>query len=112
MSGRPFPPVGPLDLGSPPSPVLWLTKTSTPRLDDLRLSLARRYLEVALVFRPSKVKEPLHLTRHPETFLDRIPIPVFPKETSGPPRFPSFPRAYMPRSQTPAVPTHHRRSAC
>jgi hypothetical protein len=75
MSGRPFPPVGPLDLGSPPSPVLWLTKTSTSPLDDLRLSLARRYLEVALFFLPQSGQRATTPHRATETL--SIPNPHF-----------------------------------
>lgn len=44
MPGFPFPPAGPLDLGSPPSQVIWVAKTSpSPLSPSLRSCLARRY---------------------------------------------------------------------
>ena len=101
-----FPPVGPLGLSSPLSPVLCAATTATVSLsghfacrslpDTLRAPLVRGVPEglVAWSKRPDHARAFGHPVPHSG--------PVV-KETDGSPKFPSSPCEDMPRSQTPVV---------
>ena len=101
-----FPPVGRLGLTSPLSSVLCAATTATSpsqgaslvarRPDTLRASLVRGLPEGLM----TRSKRP----GHARAFGHPVPlIRVFNKETSGSPKFPSYPYVRMPRSQTPVV---------
>jgi hypothetical protein len=116
MPGFAFPPVGPLDLGSPPyrsehicSNHRYYAPLRLPiaPLGFLRFSLVTRYLALSTSF-----VSRLRLAGGQE---NSLPAPgllfrQYPsssgflcKETIGSPKFPSRPFRYMPRSQTPVV---------
>ena len=106
MPGVAFPPVGPLGLGSPPSPVLCAAKTTS-------LPVSGRFACRSLPDTwPASVRSccPRGARAVLEAFTPRqdlwspgVPIREYGKETGGSPKFPSFPFACMPRSQTPVV---------
>src|SRR4051812_6150635 len=62
-----------------------------PPLDDLRLSLARRYLEVALFSHPTQVKEPLHLTGHGDFSIPNPLLRFIPQGEKWISQVPEFP---------------------
>jgi len=119
MPGVAFPPVGPWDIGSPPSrpgapssrpSVLCSAKTANrPSRGRAGLPLLPRYLGARL----SLCVPCLHKARvrggrllaTPGAFPSTVgtPTPDIPKETIGSPKFPSHPCGGMPRSQTPVV---------
>jgi len=106
MPGVAFPPVGPVGRGSPPSPVLCAAKT-TPcpsRVASLvaRFPIPRLLHDVRGV--PIWAHDLGEAPRSRQGFWS--PGPPFRElcvETGGSPKFPSYPSADMPRSQTPVV---------
>ena len=106
MPGVAFPPVGPLGLSSPPSPVLCSAKTAT-------LPLAGRFacrslpdtlfasVRSCCPFRAYGLGEAPR--PHQGFWSPGPPFRECDKETEGSPKFPSYPYGCMPRSQTPVV---------
>ena len=129
MPGFPFPTVGPLGFGSPPS----RSRTSHPldhryydqlRLPNAHLGVVRFSLSFPdTLYRPSLRLSLPHLMRDSlrgGTFHLNAGISpkagspytlLLPKEAFGPPKSPSYPHECMPWSQTPVVSWAHRHSA-
>jgi len=106
MPGVAFPPVGPLGLGSPPSPVLCSAKTATLPVSG---RFACRSLPDTLPtsvcsWCPSRAHDLVEVPRPRQgLWSPGPPLREFDKETRGSPKFPSSPCEDMPRSQTPVV---------
>src|SRR6266436_107781 len=106
MPGVAFPPVGPLGLGSPPSPVLCSAKTATLPVSG---RFACRSLPDTLPtsvcsWCPSRAHGLVEIPRPRQgLWSPGPPLREFDKETGGSPKFPSSPCEDMPRSQTPVV---------
>ena len=120
MPGVAFPPVGPWDVGSPPSrpeaqgsrpSVLWSAKTAkSPSRGRSVLPVLPRYLvSLVLLCVPcasqgsSERREPPLQRRESLPHWSALLRLILYKETIGSPTFPSHPSACMPRSQTPVV---------
>ncbi len=104
MPGVAFPPVGPLGLGSPPSPVL--CAATTPSL-PISGRFARRALPdtVPASLRswcPTRARGLMEAPRSRQgLWSPGPPIRALCTETGGSPTFPSYPSEDLPRSQTP-----------
>ena len=106
MPGVAFPPVGPLGLGSPPSPVLCAAKTT--HCPSRVASLVARFPIPCLLHCVRVVPIGLVAWWKPPGHARAFGRPVPPirelcSETGGSPKFPSYPSEDMPRSQTPVV---------
>jgi hypothetical protein len=106
MPGVAFPPVGPVGRGSPPSPVLCAAKT--PPCPSRVASLVARFPIPRLLHDVRGVPCGLMAWVKPPGHARAFGRPVPPlrewcTETGGSPKFPSYPSADMPRSQTPVV---------
>ncbi len=105
MPGVAFPPVGPLGLGSPPSPVLCAAKT-TPCPSRVASLVARGPIPRLLhgSWCPLRAHGLVEAPRSCQgLWSPGPPIRDICTETGGSPKFPSYPCEDMPRSQTPVV---------
>ena len=105
MPGVAFPPVGRLGLTSPPSPVLCAAKTATLPLSERFACRSRPDTLPAPVVRGLRFRL-VARWKPPEATPGLLSQPApqtgnYCKETGGSPKFPSYPCACMPRSQTP-----------
>jgi hypothetical protein len=106
MPGVAFPPVGRVGGTSPPSLVLCAAQTATLPLSGRFACRSRPDTLPASVcsWCPVRARARVEAPRARRGFLS--PGPPFrecDKETGGSPTFPSYPYAYMPRSETPVV---------
>jgi hypothetical protein len=102
MPDGPFPPAASLDLGSPPSSVLWAATTpSTPSRWTL-VSLVPRYPS-GHRFASLPARADGFCSPGLELIYPGSPSRLFRWEDAGSPKFPSFPCRDMPRSRTPVV---------
>ena len=109
MPGVAFPPVGPVGRGFPLSQVLCSAKTATLSVSKhfaCRLRPATLCASVGSCC-PLRARPLVEAPRSRQGFW--APGPPFracDKETRGSPKFPSYPYACMPRSETPVGPLH------
>jgi hypothetical protein len=112
MPGFPFPPAGPLGLGSPPSPVLWVAKTSTAPSRWLRFpslpDTPGPSLSSLSIPADSHLCGPSQGASLTWTSLSHL----ISGECSGSPESPGHPCRCLLRSWTTVDPTSHHRSRC